>query len=176
MRLTTAAKLPPALSPPTARRSRPKPRAAACCATHEVAAKQSSTAAGNLCSGGTVIDRNDDAPDRIGEMAAKAVMRVEIADHPTAPMEIDECGEYFAGRRCHAAVQPQWDGHAGWPRCRELASFGDWRRIARQHLACREKQFARFGRAQRPVGRSSGQPHHFETALGIAIERHHGLL
>src|SRR5437870_10141505 len=101
---------------------------------------------------------------------------VEIADYPTAPMETDECGDYFAGRRCHAAVQPQWDGHAGWPRCRELASFGDWRWIGRQHLACRQKQFARFRRGQRPVGRASGQPHHFENALGIAIERHRGLL
>jgi hypothetical protein len=36
----------------------------------------------------TVIDRDDDAPRRIGEMAAEAVMGVEIADDPAAAVVV----------------------------------------------------------------------------------------
>ena len=47
----TAARLPPAESPPTATRLRSMPSASDCAITQPVAAAQSSTAAGNLYSG-----------------------------------------------------------------------------------------------------------------------------
>ena len=53
-----------------------------------------------------------------------------------------------------------------------ISATGWW--IGRQYLAYGEKEFARFRRGQRLVRRPSGQPHHLENALGIAIERHHG--
>src|SRR5262249_57804925 len=49
--VTAAARLPPALSPPTASRPGSTPSPAACAATHSTAAAQSSTAAGNFHSG-----------------------------------------------------------------------------------------------------------------------------
>jgi hypothetical protein len=48
---TTAARFPPALSPPTAIRPGSAPSPSAFLATHSTAARQSSTAAGNGCSG-----------------------------------------------------------------------------------------------------------------------------
>src|SRR5271154_4053691 len=91
-------------------------------------------------------------------------------------MEVDEGGKGVAGGRRRAAIEPQRDGHTGRARRRELANLGNRRRIRRQYLARREKQFARLGRAQRLVWRPSGQPHHLENPLGIAIERHNELL
>ena len=121
-----------------------------------------------------IIDRDDDTMRRIGEMTAEAVMGVEIADDPAAAMEIDEGGKDFPASRRRAAIEPQRDDRTGCSWRREFANFGHRRRIGRQYLARREKQFARLGRAQRLVGRPPGQPHHFENALGIAIERHQG--
>ncbi len=40
----------------------------------------------------TVIRREDDASGCIGEMPTETVMRVEIADDPSATVEIDETG------------------------------------------------------------------------------------
>ena len=48
-----------------------------------------------------IIHGGDDAPSRIGEVAAEAVVGIEIADDTAAAMEVDEPRKELAGgRRC----------------------------------------------------------------------------
>jgi hypothetical protein len=59
------------------------------------------------------------------------------------------------------------DRNRSWHRVRNHPTSQAARKAAAMSLS-------RFGRAQRLIGRPSGQPHHLENALGIAIERHQG--
>src|SRR5437879_79824 len=72
--------------------------------------------------GGKAVIDCDDAPGRIGEMAAEAVMGVEIDDNPAAAMEVNEGGKDFAGgalSRRGRAVTGRPHRSAPAPRARE---------------------------------------------------------
>ncbi len=107
-------------------RSRPasgRRRVVAGLAIQLVAAKQSSTAAGKWCSGSLpVLDRDDDTPCLVGELAAREIRGVERADDPAPAGEPDERRRrtYKPRRPVHA--RQDWPARAG---NRDVGHFGD---------------------------------------------------
>ena len=105
---TAAARLPPALSPPTATRAGSMPSEAALSNTKRVAAAASSNAGGKpVFRRHPIIDRDDPALRGIRQMPAHAVMRFEIAEHPAAAVEIHQCRLCRARRRTGRHIKPQ---------------------------------------------------------------------
>src|SRR6266566_5063621 len=86
MSATTAARLPPALSPATATRRLSIPSSPACATTQRVAAGRRELVLRRQ----PVVD-GDDGDARLGrDLPALDVVRVEIADHPAAAVVVHE--------------------------------------------------------------------------------------
>ena len=96
----TAARLPPALSPPTATRAGSPPNSAACATVHwsalpAVVERRRKRMLGRE----PVVDRHDDRARRVGELAGDDVELLDAADHPPAAVEDDEDRQVRFGRR-----------------------------------------------------------------------------
>ena len=103
-RATTAARLPPALSPATASRAGSAPSSAAWSATHVVTASQSSTAAGIRVFGRqAVVHAHHHGRDAGGQPVTGGVVGGDVADDPPAPVEVDHHRKGGLGGR---AVDP----------------------------------------------------------------------
>src|SRR3954453_18550584 len=97
-RATAIARLPPALSPAMASGA----------SSVRVTAAQSSSPAGNGCSGaGRVAAAHEPRAARVGERAARGVERVDRPDHPAAAVEVGDRAALRLQRRVDA------DGDAG---------------------------------------------------------------
>ena len=117
----------------------------------------SSTAAGNLYSGGAaVVDRYDDELAFVGEFAASDVVGIEIADHPAAAMEERQAGrEAVRFPQASRPVDPRGDDAARRLDRQRLDRFeGRWFGVGDE--AGLSVIFACFLRRERLIGRAAG--------------------
>ena len=168
---TTAARLPPALSPPTARREASTPRSAACVA-HPArggdAVVHGSREA--VLRAHAVVHRHHRATGAEGQLAAQRVVRVQVADDPAAAVVVHQHRRRrLALGRGLGVVQAQRDrtqrslGH-------QVARLGDGRRLGLRHGAALAVETARLGRAQRVRRRYAALDHQVEQELRLGMQ------
>ena len=101
---TTAAMLPPTLSPATTRRLASTPNSSACSATywrrHTLLDRDREAALGRAL----IVDEHDHGVGADGELADQPVVRFLVADHPAAAMDVDHGGQL--SRRLFRAQDP----------------------------------------------------------------------
>ena len=117
--------------------------------------------------GEAVVDARHDRSRGIGERAADAVMRLDVADHPAAAMEVDVGGEGPATRRGIAPHGdcPAVDGHPVIVDARDVLHRAE-RGGARAHA------LAGLGRGHLLRGRQAERRRCVEDLLGLRIEWH----
>ena len=92
-----------------------------------------------------VVDGDDLATRLVGERAAQRIMRLEIADHPAAAMEIDQCRHRAAG--CDRGIDANGDlplGSGNGP----VFDLADRNALQIHRLRHRAIHLAAFGRRQ----------------------------
>ena len=169
---TTAARLPPALSPPTISREASMPSCLA------LSGDPFGRGDGVVDGGGEfvlgrqpIVDRDDDQLAFIGELAAHHVMGIEIADHPAAAVKEHQARRKPVGcpRRSSACRRAPGSIPCG----EGIASGVDrfqFRRLGIGDEAGLQIELARFGRRQRFVRRAAGFLKRLEHGGGIGIE------
>ena len=172
--VTTAVRLPPALSPPTKTRLVSMPNLAALSTIHCVAAMQSTRGRRKLVLGRkAVVDREHHEARLIGDLPADDVVAVEVADHPAAAMVEDQRGRRgssAASSACRREPESCPSGAGTAMFSTEASSGGSGWTTARPSFG----GLARFRRRQRLVFRPVGGPErlHHECGARVEYDRH----
>ncbi len=165
---TTAARLPPALSPPTAMRVGSIASAAALRVRPArrgdgVVHRRGKAVLGTEA----IVDRDHRAHREVGELAARHVVRLEVADGPAAAVEEHQRRQHLAVLRSHGTVVPHADA-AGV----EILDAGDLGRRARQLAARLAIQRTRRRGVELRIRRDVGARGAFEQRARLRVELH----